>query len=250
MADYTICESYTLPSKGKVYRVNVDPDITIRSMTTNDEMKRLSHTDRPYKLLSEIIDDCLVKSPGISAYDMCVGDYQFLLHRLRVVTYGPDYKASLTCPFCGQTSTSFLNLDELKVIEYTDSINDLFEFDLPRSKRHIRIRMQTPRMLDDIAIRTQEAKKKYSAMTGDPAFLFNLEAIIEEVDGIKIDAVKVEDFVRSLPMMDVNYIMRKSQKLNEAIGVDINFEVDCEVCGLTYPTTFRFSSEFFGPSID
>ena len=70
----------------------VNPNIKIRSMTTEEEMKRLGYTEQPYKMLSEIIDDCLVDKPGISTYDMCLGDYEFLLHKLRVVTYGSDYK--------------------------------------------------------------------------------------------------------------------------------------------------------------
>ena len=91
--DYTIAESYTLPSLGKVYDHEINPHIKLRSMTTTEEMKRLSPSDRPYENLAEIIDDCLIEKPDISAYDLCVGDFQFLLHKLRIVTYGPMYKA-------------------------------------------------------------------------------------------------------------------------------------------------------------
>lgn len=34
MADYTISETYTLPSKGLVYDTPFDPHIKLRSMTT------------------------------------------------------------------------------------------------------------------------------------------------------------------------------------------------------------------------
>lgn len=70
MNDYIIGESFTLPSKGLVYDKKVNPNIKIRSMTTEEEMKRLGHSELPYKLLSEIIDDCLVEKPGISSYDL------------------------------------------------------------------------------------------------------------------------------------------------------------------------------------
>ena len=56
MQDYIIAESYTLPSKGLIYDSNVNPNVKIRSMTTNEEIKRLGKTDLPYKMISEIID--------------------------------------------------------------------------------------------------------------------------------------------------------------------------------------------------
>ena len=82
MADYTIAERYTLPSHGLLYDKEINPEIKLRSMTVRDEMKRLSPvTDGTiYRNMAEIIDSCLVEKPGISAYDLCVGDYQFLLH--------------------------------------------------------------------------------------------------------------------------------------------------------------------------
>ena len=84
--DYTIAETYTLPSRGKIYGTVVSDQVKLRSMTIEEEMKRLSHTDTPYKTLCEVIDDCIVEPIGISSYEMCLGDYQYLLHRLRVVT--------------------------------------------------------------------------------------------------------------------------------------------------------------------
>ena len=43
MTDHiTITEDYSLPSKGKIYGKQFDPAIKLRSMTGEDEMKRLS----------------------------------------------------------------------------------------------------------------------------------------------------------------------------------------------------------------
>jgi hypothetical protein len=65
---------------GLVYDKPINPVFKIRSMTTEEEMRRLAHTERPYKLLCDIIEECIVgDKPGISVYDMCLGDYQYLL---------------------------------------------------------------------------------------------------------------------------------------------------------------------------
>jgi hypothetical protein len=241
---------YTLPSLGKVYDTPVNPEVTLRSMTTNEEMKRLNHSDRPYAVISEIIDDCLVEDPGISAYDMCMGDYQFLLHRLRMVTYGSDYKTVSRCPFCYSTNSRTIDLNSLEVNEYDASVDKYLEFDLPRTKKHIKLRMQTPRMLDTIAAKTKEFKKKAKGFTGDAAFLFTIQMMVDTVDGKKLDAIELEDFARSLPMMDANYIIKYSDKLNEKVGLNPVINIDCDHCGLDYDSPFRITSEFFGPSID
>lgn len=250
MSDYVIAESYTLPSLGKVYKTDVNPHVKLRSMTTAEEMKRLAPSDKIYKNICEIIDDCLVEKPGISSYDMCLGDYQFLLHKLRVVTYGPEYNVSSTCPYCGSTNSGTVNLDDLAVFEYNDELNKYFELDLPKSKKHIKLRMQTPRILDGIQERAKELKKRSSNVVGDPAFLLSIETLIEEVDGHKPNPLNLPEFVKSLPMMDTNFILKYADKLNERIGLDTRLDNTCDVCGLDYTNFFRVTGEFFGPSID
>ena len=98
--NYTISEYFTLPSEGKIYDTEVNPQINLRSMTTQEEMQRLTHSDKAYKPLCDIIDACMIEKCGISSYDMALGDYQYLLFMLRVVTYGSEYKGTATCPIC------------------------------------------------------------------------------------------------------------------------------------------------------
>lgn len=113
----TIFENFVLPSGGAIYGTFVNPNVTLRSMTTMEEMKRLSPTDTPYKVMSDIIEDCMKPKPAIHVYEMCLGDYQYLLHKLRIVTYGPDYKMTVKCKDCGETTESIGNLESLQIKE-------------------------------------------------------------------------------------------------------------------------------------
>ena len=45
MKDYTIAETYTLPSRGKIYGTGISETVTLRSMTTAEEQKRLVSRD-------------------------------------------------------------------------------------------------------------------------------------------------------------------------------------------------------------
>lgn len=248
--DYTLTGNYTLPSLGKVYNVDVNPNVKIRSMTVAEEMKRLNSSDRPYKNLADIIDDCLIDKPGISSYDMCLGDFQYLLHKLRVVTYGTKYRLSSKCPHCGFDNVGEIDLNEMSVSSYTDEVEKYFDIELPVSKNRVRLRMQTPRMLDDINVRVKEITSKRKSSSKDSAFLLNIESVIDTVDGSKLDVFKKSDFVKQLPMADINYILASMNKINELIGLDMTLSATCDFCGLDYDSPFRITPEFFRPSID
>lgn len=251
MMDYTIANEYTLPSKGKVYGREINPQFKLRSMTTAEEMKRLNHTDRPYKSMSEIIDDCLVEDIGISAYDLCIADYQYMLHKLRIVTYGPNYKLESNCPYCGSINKDVLNLEDLHLIPFDEEeFKKCTEFVLPVTGKHIKLRVQTPRILDEIAYRAKEERRRNPKLVGDPAFLFTIESLIDTINGNKPEQFKLTPFVQKLPMMDTNYILRSAQKLNNFFGLDSKLIHVCNVCGLDYSSNFRTTSEFFGPTID
>lgn len=249
-SSYTISESYSLPSKGQIYETPIDPEFTIRSMTTEEEMKRLSPTETPYKVMSEIIENCLTTKLSMPVYDLCIGDYQFLLHKLRTVTYGPDYKMAIQCPNCQNVSMSTTNLDTLDVLEYDESIQELLSVHLPQCDKTIELRLQTPRSIEEVASRTKEIKKKMKDLVFDPSFIVTLQSIIKTVDGQVLNPASLETFVRKLPMKDANILLQAARKLNGKVGLDTQVVAKCSQCGYDVVTTFRITPEFFGPSND
>ena len=250
MQNYTIAETYTLPSRGMVYNRQINPEIALRSMTTEEEMRRVASVEHAYKNMSDIIDNCMLEDPGISSYDMCIGDYQFLLHRLRVVTYGPEYDVVNTCMYCGCENQDTINLDDLGVNEYTPEYETYREFVLPKSGSTIRLRPQTPRMLDNVNARVKEARKKFKGDNfTDPTLIYLLMELIETIDGELPNPGEIELWLRQLPMADTNTIIQHADKMNDSIGVDIELQCDCDICGLSFKTALRTTSEFFRPAV-
>ena len=250
MADYTISETFTLPSKAMVYSSEFNPRITLRSMNLRDEMRRQSPSDRSYEKLAKLIDDCIVENkPEISAYDMCMADYTFLLHKLRIVTYGSEYKMVVTCPYCYNSWIESFELDSLKCKEYTEEVEKLKKIVLPASKKEIILALQTPRMIDDVEVRNKEMMKK-SDTKEDRTLELTAQSIIEAVDGQFLDVAKKENFVKSLSMRDINYLMQKAEKYNQSFGLSLNCSITCKTCGETFDTSFRYTSEFFRPTVD
>ena len=250
MNNITIQEQFKLPSNGLVYQAKVNPIVHLRSMTTAEEMRRLQPSDSPYWTICSIIDDCGALDSGISSYDMCLGDYQYLLYMLRVVTHGSNYQIVNNCPYCKSETKETVLLDELDVLEYTPDLDKYKEFDLPKSGSHIQLRVQTPRMLNQIAERVSDVRRKSKSSKVDNTLLYTLTSLIAKIDGQQPDPIDLEKWVSELPMADTNTILQYSDKFNSSIGIDTEIISTCPVCMLTYTSKLKTTSEFFRPSLD
>ena len=249
LTDYTIMEGYELPSKGKIYSENVNPHIELRSMTARDEMKRLSPSSTPLKTLADIIEGCCVEKPAIHVYDMSLGDYEFLLHKLRIVTYGEDYKVTLRCPTCGESIETIAKLGQLSIKEFDeDKVRDLQTFSLPKSGHIITLNFLSPRMAEEMEVKVKDMKRRYKNATIDFETLVKLLTNIDLVDGEKKSETELDNIITNLPALDLQKILNNIEKLNQQIGLDNILYLTCPKCGDEVTTFFRFGPEFFRPT--
>lgn len=247
---YTIAEGYELPSGGAIYDKRVDPHVELRSMTARDEMKRTNPSTTPFKVLADIIENCIIgEKPAVHVYDMALGDYEFLLYKLRIITYGPDYKMVVQCPSCGERVETIANLDNLKNIEFdTEAFEVARCFTLPVSGKLISLKFQTPRMIDEHESKVREIKRRVKEAEIDFDQFVTLKQIIDTVDGTKFSENDLENFINKLPARDMMFIFKKLDALNNCIGVDNNMVVECTACGEDILTYFRLGPEFFRPT--
>lgn len=253
--NYTIKEDYTLPSGGLIYSKPVDPHVELKSMTTRDELKRTAKTATPYRNLCDVIEGCMIEKPAVHVYDMCLGDYEYLMHKLRVVTHSPNYRMTVMCPHieneCKNIFELKMNLDELKVKEFSvDEFKGLQTLELPKSGKTVHLRFQTPRMLDEISVKSKEMNDRFKASGLDYTTVITLMCIIESVDGNKLSPTELEDFCMNLPAGDENLILQRIVKMNQMIGLDTEIHTRCPSCGGEILTFFRTEPEFFRPRED
>ncbi len=247
--DYTIMEGYELPSKGKIYSENVNPHVELRSMTARDEMKRLSPSSTPLKTLADIIEGCCIEKPAIHVYDMSLGDYEFLLHKLRIVTYGEDYKVTLRCSECGEMIETIAKLDQLSVKEFDEElVNNLRTFTLPKTGRIVSLNFLSPRRVEEMEVKVKDMKRKYKTVTIDFETLVRLLTNIDTIDGEKKSEHELENIITNLPAIDLQKILNNIDKLNQQIGLDNILYLTCPKCSEEITTFFRFGPEFFRPT--
>jgi hypothetical protein len=246
---YTIGEGMTLPSKGLIYKEKVNPYVELRSMTARDEMKRLSPSTAHFKVLADIIEGCMIEKPAVHVYDMALGDYEYLLHRLRIVTYGDEYKLGVRCSNCNEIIEATAHLEELVVTEFDETkFEELSTIKLPKKGDTITIKFQTPRMLDEIEAEVKELKRKFK--TADISFdlLVLLKNVIDTVNGEKFSNSQLENYINNLPALDMTKIVNAVDELNALVGIENELRVNCNKCGGEVVTYFRFGPEFFRPT--
>ena len=243
----TIQESFTLPSKGLVYSQQINPKITLRSMTGEEEMLRLSPSDSEYEVIAQVIDACIKEELPISSYDMCLGDFQYLLTRLWEVSYGKEYKIVIQCPNCNEITEAVVNLDKIELHELEDGEFNLdSEIELPVSKHKVRLTLQTPRLLDIVK---EKAKNQRIKMKNNYNYelMFSAMSLISDVDGKTQNEMSKEAFVKKLPVKDVYYIINKGDELNRKVGLDNSVIAKCSHCNYMIVTNFRLDPKFYGP---
>lgn len=248
--NYTIAEGYELPSKGIIYNTKVNPNVELRSMTAKDEMKRLAPSNLPYKVLADIIEGCMIEKPAVHVYDMALGDYEYLLHRLRVVTYGDLYKMTIKCPNCGQVVDAEAHLNELQLKEFDEEIYDkLKNVTLPDSGKAIGLKFQTPRMLDERESKIRDFKKRFKDIDYDARTFISIIQTIDTVDEVELKLTDLEQFVFKLTARDLLAIQQAGERLTNSIGLDTSIDVICDECGEEVNTFFRFGPNFFRPDV-
>ena len=247
--NYTIMEGYELPSKGLIYDKEINPHIELRSMTARDEMKRLSPSTTPLKTLADIIEGCCIEKPALSVYDMCMGDYEFLLHRLRIVTYGEKYKLTCRCLNCGSHVEAETNLGDLEVKEFDiENFESLKIFTLPASNKEIKLKIPSPRLIEETEAKAKEMKRKYKTANLDFETFCKIICNIDTIDGIKYNQFDLEKIISELPARDMQKILNGIDRFQLSVGLDNSFTLTCPHCGEDFLTFFRYGPEFFRPT--
>ena len=120
--------------------------------------------------------------------------------------------------------------------------------DLPISGNHIKLTMQTPRMIDRINSRIREHNKRRKTTNENLTVLYTIMASLEEIDGEPVEVSTLENWIRELPLADSNAILYRIDEINSSIGVEIDSVATCGVCGSSFIAPFRVNDSFFRPN--
>lgn len=239
---YTL-EKYTLPSNGKLK--GVPKDVTIRNMTTAEEKMLLGSAE---DVFDQIIKKCVTEPEDFDIDKIPLMDKNFLYVKLRVISYGPDYKFEYRCPECGRVSSITINLDDLDVEYLPNDFADPFDtFELPVCGDTVALSL--PRNEDFVKIRNRVRRfqSKFPDAVGDESWVFGMMAFISEVNGKDVDA-QLHDYVEGLHVRDASYIRHRINKLKG--GIERETTVHCPKCNSDVEVAIPMGANFFHTDFD
>jgi len=242
-------ESYTLPSKGLVYKPedNIPASITLRRMTTKEEKMRL-RSDGEEKIRRDILQACI--QDNIDANVLKLEDANFLLFRLRALSLLDDtYKVRVICPNCNTQFIHQLNLSEVPIKYMEEDKLNGFKIELPISKAKIDFKLPS---IGDIIImgdRIRDYLERYpNADRSEMLYTLSSMLYIDKVNGQEMLSEVLENYLDELDILDNRAIKDIISNLDGLYGFEENLQCECPNCKEVVTHGLPITSELFNPS--
>lgn len=231
---------FTLPIGYMDNEGNTHRQAVLRKMTGKEEaiLADRRHHRNGGRLVSELLHSCLVRLGNLAkngvgtVEEMYSADRNFLLLKLRTITFGSELQASYTCPSCNESFRMVEDLDELPVRMLGDDetiedvVVDLQDGYVDKDgAEHRSLRMRLPTGADESAVAPQ---MRQNASLGKNALLSRCLKTLGDLPKHRLEAIGPK-ILSELTLTDRRLIDRA---LNQAApGVDLIREIACPHCG-------------------
>ena len=217
-----------VPSRGLAN--NGTTTVQLRPFTFEDEkiLRGISTTAEGAAVIPKLFSRCM---KGIEYADLLVVDKNYILYKLRALSYGADYKIKATCEECTYESQLTVGLNDLP-INYAEKLEDLQgKITLPDSGVEVEIRTLTT--ADEVFT------DKISEITG------NLWRFIKTVDGHSGRSI-TQGFVSGTTARDISTI--RNSIFNNNIGIQTLVNFICKECNHHSALELPINETFFDAS--
>ena len=224
--------------EGKIHRT-----VILRKMTGKEEAILADRRNQRNggRLVTELIHSCLVrlgdmpKNGSSTVENMYSADRNFILLKLRTITFGPELQARYTCPACNESLQTVENLDELPVrtLEENESPDDIVvaleDGYLDKDGQvHKALTMRLPTGADESVVAPQ---LRQNVSLGKNGLLARCLKSLGDLPKHRLEAIGPK-ILADLTLTDRRLI---DKALNQAApGVDLIREIDCPNCGVTF----------------
>lgn len=235
-----------LPSKGYFYP-NKKSELRVGYLTAADENILTSPNLLQSGKLIDVLLRRKIKDKDIEVSKLLSGDRTAIMLFLRATGYGKDYPILVIDPATGEEFEYVVDLETLPIKEMMEIPDDKgeFPFDLPRTKKKIKMRLLTQE--DDREIDKVESKRKetYGENYISNRLTMRLEKSIMEIDGNR-DKSFIADFIQRMPAFDSLNVRSFLNKIEP--GVDTRLEIKAP-SGETVRVNVPFGPDFFWPKL-
>jgi len=246
-------EVIELPSQGKVYREGhplSKGTVEIKYMTAKEEDILASQNLIRKGVVLDKLFESVVVEPGLDIGDIFIGDKNAILLATRVLGYGADYQVEVTDPFTGELQKVTIDLSKIQIKDLDVnklSSDNLYEFELPVSKKKVKIKLLTHK--DELAINADiqamnRLVKGKDVVSQDVST--RLRYMIQEVDGNNERGFINKWVQNSLLARDSRAIRNFVKEISP--DLDLKYEFTSEITGETEALDIPFGIGFFYPT--
>ena len=246
-------EVVDLPSQGWFY----DPTsplasgkVDIKYMTAREEDILTSQNLIKKGVVLDKLLEALIVSPGVKLDDILTGDKNAIFIAARILAYGKDYKIKFKDPSNGEDVEDTVDLTKLENKEFDfeqhNRGQNLFEFELPFSKRKIHWSMLTHSDERTIDQELKSMKKFSRDKNHSSEVTTRLKYVIKALDGNE-DKAAIKKFVDQELLARDSLSFRNYVKENTP-DIDLTFNFESEETGYTERMNLPLGVDFFYPS--
>ena len=230
---------------------NLHRTVVLRKMTGKEEAILADRRNQRNggKLVTELIHSCLVrlgempKNGTKPVEEMYSADRNFLLIKLRSITFGSELQARYACPTCDESVQIVEDLDELPVRMLAegespaDVLVELEDGYLDKDGQlHTALQLRLPTGADESAVVPQ---MRQNASLGKNALLSRCMKSLGDLPKHRLESIGPR-ILADLTMTDRRLIDRA---LNQAApGVDLIREVTCTNCGTDFKSSLDMTN--------
>jgi hypothetical protein len=222
----------------------VHDEVELRALSGRDEELLAETAGNTAALVTAVLSRCVERIGAISEVDagvvrrLLVGDRQFILLRLRELTFGPDVRGSVPCPWpdCGErVGISFSTTDvpvtqsEDKGPVYTYVLSDAALSDAGEARRTVEFRLPTG--ADQELLSPLLGQNEAEALSG------LLERCVLQRAGGGADVAVLSPLARQEIEAEMERV---------APGLDLLMAATCTACGRQFDAPFDLQGFFFG----
>ena len=200
-----------VPSRNKFYKLT-DPGkpITLRPMTFEDERAMMSNKRGGADVLNMLLTRCV---SNIAVGALLQMDKLFLIMKLREISYGNEYSASITCNACSKDNSIKFKLDELPVRYLEEDATDPITLHLPVLDKEVKVRL--PRVQDEDYFSNSEQA------------IGNLWRFVDSIAGCEAKTV-ISKIIPQLPLKDAHVLLEAMGTSD--YGTDTKVRFACSYC--------------------
>lgn len=253
---YNYTQEVILPSRGYLNPEIPEGKVVQRCMMVSDQKfiagSRGGHTTQNF------VERTIVSPETFDYSNLTTADSLFLLFKLRILSYGENYKFITRCPECGKKIEVSIDLSKLGVNYLDEDYEKKLSVTLPRSGDTVYTKILRNRDLEEIEAEIERRKKKQGEEIGNSSsYTLRLASMIKRIelktptkDGDKVltHPIDIQNYLDRLT--DLDAIAIRSTVDNVKYGIVPTVEYVCPKCNEDIDVNIQFTPQFFRPRYD